>query len=232
MKFIKINKFDLIIALYIFGLITVNLMGVKLMPLGHFLGLDFNISVVIFLMLLMFTTIDVVSEIYGRARARSIVFSGMIVLVLLVLFMALATWLPQTSHFALGSSYQEIFGISIRLAIASIVSFLCSELLDVLVYNRLREKMKGRKIWLRNGLANFAGTLVDTTLFMVISFYSVFVQGFGANVKFLLGMILPYWLAKCVMAIVGTPLVYAGIRYLRRPKTAKMIPVEEEVYEN
>ena len=121
-KIVEINKFDLVIALYIFGIITVNLMGAKVMPLGHAFGMDFNISVAIFLMPLLYTIIDVVSEVYGRARARSLVWSGLVVLILLVLFMLLATSLPAAARFQANDAYSQIFGMSLRIAIASIMT--------------------------------------------------------------------------------------------------------------
>jgi len=146
--------------------------------------------------------------------------------------MMIATNLPAAKVFASEAAYQQIFAMSVRLAIASIAAFACSELLDILVYNRLRARMGSRKIWLRNGVANFLGTFIDSAVFMFVAFYGVFAHGFGANVMFLLGLILPYWLAKCVMVIAGTPLVYAGIRYLRSRKFDKIVEVKEEVYEN
>ena len=214
-KIVEINKFDLVIALYIFGIITVNLMGAKVMPLGHAFGMDFNISVAIFLMPLLYTIIDVVSEVYGRARARSLVWSGLVVLILLVLFMLLATSLPAAARFQANDAYSQIFGMSLRIAIASIAAFAFSELLDVMVYNRLKEKTKGKMIWLRNNISNFLGEFVDSAVFMTIAFYGVFASGFSENISVLMGLILPYWIVKCAMSVVATPLVYTFVASLK-----------------
>lgn len=215
-KIVEINKFDLVIALYIFGIITVNLMGAKVMPLGHAFGMDFNISVAIFLMPLLYTIIDVVSEVYGRARARSLVWSGLVVLILLVLFMLLATSLPAAARFQANDAYSQIFGMSLRIAIASIAAFAFSELLDVMVYNRLKEKTKGKMIWLRNNISNFLGEFVDSAVFMTIAFYGVFASGFSENISVLMGLILPYWIVKCAMSVVATPLVYTFVASLKK----------------
>ena len=215
-KIVEINKFDLVIALYIFGIITVNLMGAKVMPLGHAFGMDFNISVAIFLMPLLYTIIDVVSEVYGRARARSLVWSGLVVLILLVLFMLLATSLPAAARFQANDAYSQIFGMSLRIAIASIAAFAFSELLDVMVYNRLKEKTKGKMIWLRNNTSNFLGEFVDSAVFMTIAFYGVFASGFSENISVLMGLILPYWIVKCAMSVVATPLVYTFVASLKK----------------
>jgi uncharacterized integral membrane protein (TIGR00697 family) len=213
----KIQKFDLIVALYVFGIITAGLMGAKVMPLGHAFGLTFNISVAIFLMPLLYTIIDVVSEIYGRERARSLVWSGLVTLILLVLFSMLATHLPAAARFTAEPAYQEVFGMSIRFAIASIAAFAFSEMLDILVYNKIKKAMHGKMIWLRNNVSNFLGELVDSIIFMTIAYYGM-KSSFGENVVWLIGLILPYWIAKCVMSVIGTPLVYAGIAYLKKRK--------------
>jgi uncharacterized integral membrane protein (TIGR00697 family) len=222
MKFLKVNHLDLIIAIYIFGVITAALMGAKVMPLGAIGGLNFNISVAIFLMPLMFTLIDSVNEIYGRVRARSIVMLGVIAQALLILFIFLATSLPPAERFAATEpAYDTIFGMSMRFALASLTAFTFSGLLDVAVFSRLKKRLDGRMLWLRNNLSNFASELIDSAIFMTIAYYGLKSMDLGDNVMWLLGLIIPYWIAKCVVSIVSTPLVYAGVKFLRSRKEVK-----------
>jgi len=214
-KFLKVNHLDLIIALYIFGVIVAALMGVKVMPFGEVGGLKFNISVAIFLMPLMFTLTDAVNEIYGHARARQMVILGVITQILLVLFIWLALSMPHAARFdPLNDAYNSIFGLSIRFAIASIAAFTVSGLLDVFVFTKLKQKFKGRLLWLRNNLSNFIGMLLDSVVFITVAYYGVFAEGFSTNVTWLFGLIIPYWIAKCVMSVISTPLVYAGVVFL------------------
>ncbi|MCL1839474.1 queuosine precursor transporter [Candidatus Saccharibacteria bacterium] len=218
------------IALYIFGVIVAALMGTKVMPLGEFLGLNFNISVAIFLLPMMFMALDAVNELYGRARAKQLVWLGVIVQVLLVPFIWLATSLPHAARFEfMNGSYNMVFGMSARIAIASIVAFAVAGTLDVLIFSRLKKRSKGRHLWFRSNISSFSGTLIDTVVFMTVAFYGVFADGFANNILWLGGMILPYWLAKCAMSVVSTPLVYAGVRYLRGRKKSKSIKNQTEV---
>jgi uncharacterized integral membrane protein (TIGR00697 family) len=219
MKLLKVNHLDLIVAIYIFGVVAAALMGAKVMPLGEIGDLQFNISVAIFLMPILFTLIDSVNEVYGAKRARGIVISGLVVQILLVLFIFLALSLPHAARFeAINPAYEQVFGLSVRFALASVAAFAISGLLDVLIFARLKKKMHGRMLWLRNNLSNFVGEFVDSAVFMTVAYYGVFAQGFSANAAWLAGLIIPYWLAKCVMSIVSTPLVYAGAKFLRRKK--------------
>jgi uncharacterized integral membrane protein (TIGR00697 family) len=217
MKLLKVNHLDLVVAVYIFGVVAAALMGAKVMPLGEIGGLKFNISVAIFLMPIIFTLIDSVNEIYGAKRARGMVISGIVTQILLVLFIFLALGLPHAARFEpINPAYEQVFGLSVRFALASVAAFALSGLLDVLIFARLKKRMHGRMLWLRNNLSNFIGELVDSAVFMTVAYYGVFAQGFGANVTWLVGLIIPYWLAKCVMSIVSTPLVYAGVKFLHK----------------
>ncbi|MCL2037856.1 queuosine precursor transporter [Candidatus Saccharibacteria bacterium] len=219
MKLLKINHLDLIIALYIFGVIVAALMGMKVMPLGEIGWLKFNVSVAIILMPLMFTLTDAVNEIYGRQRARQMIYLGVIVQVLLVLFIWAALAMPHAARFEfMNDAYSQVFGISVRFALASITAFTVSGLLDVYVFSKMKKLFKGKYLWLRNNVSNFISMLFDTAIFLTIAHYGVFTQGFENNVVWLIGVIIPYWIAKCIMSVISTPLVYAGVAFLRKRK--------------
>ena len=68
----KINKFDFLVSLYIFCIIVSELMGAKTFPL---IG-KFSASVAIFLMPFIFTVNDIVTEVYGKERTKSIIKAG------------------------------------------------------------------------------------------------------------------------------------------------------------
>ncbi len=220
-------RFDKLVALYICCLALVELMGAKTFPLLHIGSLHLNASVAIFLVPILFTITDVVVEVYGKQRARSLVRTGLAVIAMFFLFALLATHLPPSARF-MGSeaAYDKIFGSTARIAAASLVAFGVSELLDVAVFAKLRERMHKRALWLRNNVSNFVGQFVDTTLFITLAFYALD-KSFGANFGFLLGLIMPYWLLKCALSVIETPLVYWGVRWLRRDKQGLKL-VEEK----
>ncbi|HEY1085731.1 MAG TPA: queuosine precursor transporter [Candidatus Saccharimonadales bacterium] len=212
----KIQKFDVIVGLYIFAIVVAQLMGLKVVPFGEVAGITLSISVAIFVMPLLFTLTDIVVEVYGKERARSMVWTGLGIVVLLALYTFLVTTLPPAARFAeMNGAYNMIFGTSIQFAIAAIAAFASAELIDVLIYSKLREKMKSKGMWLRNNVSNFIGQLIDSTVFCVIAFYS-FSTSFSDNFSFLIGIIIPYWLVRCLVSIIGTPLAYAGVAWLRK----------------
>lgn len=213
---LKVNKFDLLVSLYIFCIITSELMGAKTFPLFKILGYQLNASVGIFVLPLVFTINDVITEVHGKERARSVIRSGLIVIMLLLGYSVLATNLLPSSRFAATeSAYDTIFGLSIRMSAASLTAFILAEFLDVLVFAKLRQKLGKSKLWLRNNASNFISQFVDTTTFMVLAFYAID-KPLGVNMTFIVGLILPYWLLKCLMSVIETPFVYAGVKWLKQ----------------
>lgn len=215
----KIRKFDLIVALYIFGVITAELMGSKTFPLTSFSWAHLNASVAIFVLPLLFTLTDIVVETKGRARARSMVWSGLIVVGLLILYSALVTALPPSHRFAKTEpAYDTIFHAAIRISLASLAAFAISEFLDVAVFAKLRERMHKKALWFRNNVSNFISQFADSFVFIFLAFYS-FNLSLHANISFLFSLIIPYWLIRCFLSLVETPLVYAGVWWLKNDKS-------------
>lgn len=214
----KIRKLDLLVAIYIACIAIAELMGAKTVPLAVIGGFQLNASVALLVIPILFTINDIIIEVYGKERARSVVLSGLLVVALLFVMALITTQLPPSARFAADeAAYDTIFAKSARIAAASLVAFALAELLDVWVFSKLREKMNKRALWLRNNVSNFSAQLVDTVVFMTLAFYALD-KSLDSNVAFLLSLIIPYWLLKCALSIVETPLVYAGVKWLRKDK--------------
>ena len=200
----KLRKFDVIVALYVFGIMVAELMGAKTFPILHLGDFTLNASVAIFVMPLLFTVTDIVAEVKGRERARSVVFSGLITVFLVLLFALLATHLTPSARFSSQEvAYDAVFGASARIALASILAFAVAELLDVAIFSKLRQKMHGKAFLFRNNDSNFVSQLADSTVFVVVAFYALG-SSFGSNVSFLIGIIIPYWLLRCALSAAGS----------------------------
>ncbi len=220
MKFLQqifsFEKMDFLISLYIFCIVVTELMGGKTTPLPTILGLHLHASVAIFLVPIVYVINDAIIEVFGFARARSVVRSGILMIVGVFLFSILAVALPPSFLFAANEkAYSTIFGISTRIAAASLTAFTLAEVVDILVFNRLKQKMHGKALWFRNGVANVASEFFDTTVFMTLAFYAVG-KPLGVNFFFLISLIIPYWILKSLMALLETPLLYACVTWLRK----------------
>lgn len=212
----KIEKMDLLVAVYIFCILVAELMGGKTFHVIDVCGFQLNASVGIFLIPVLFSINDMVIEVYGPDRARSIIRSSLFTVVLLIGFTMLAINIPPSAKFAPNEwAYDIIFSQSARISVASIIAFAAADFLDVAVFVRIKKAMGNSALWVRNNLSNFIAQLVDTVVFMTVAFYS-FNQSFEENITFLLGLIIPYWLLKCSMSVIETPLVYIGVRWLKK----------------
>lgn len=214
----KIQKFDLLVAIYIFCICASELMGAKTFPLAKVFGFQLNASVAIFLIPLLFTINDVITEVYGKERTRSVIRSGLIVIALVLLTSLFFTYLPPSGRFAATeAAYDTIFGKSARIAFASLVAFTLAEFLDVFIFTKIRAKLGKSRLWLRTNVSNFSAQLIDTVVFMTLAFYA-FNDTLTSNFSFLLGLIIPYWLLKCFMSVIETPFAYIGIKWLKGDK--------------
>lgn len=214
----KINKLDLLISVYIFCVVVSEVMGAKTFPLLSLGNFHLNATVAIFVLPFIFTINDIITEVFGKERARSIIRSSLVVIILIFIFSILATTLPPSKRFlATEPAYDQIFSLSTRFSFASIVAFAFAEFLDVLVFSKLREKLGKKNLWLRNNLSNFVSEFIDTMVFMFLAFYALN-MGIGANVSFILGIAIPYYLLRCAVSVLETPFVYLGVRWLKSEK--------------
>lgn len=214
----NIEKMDLLIAIYMFCIAVSELMGAKTFPLFSIGSFPLHASVGIFVVPIIYAINDMIAEVFGKNRAQGIVRAGLFTVFLFILFALLATHLPSSKNFLTSEkSYDMVFGISIRIAAASLIAFTIAEFTDVFIFVKLREKMKKKQLWLRTNVANIIGQFLDTAIFMTLAFYALN-RPFMSNVLFLTGLILPYWILKCFMSVIETPLVYLGVKWLRKEK--------------
>lgn len=217
----KIYKLDLLIAIYIFCIVAAEMMGTKTFPLTNFSWMQLNASVAILFIPLIYSINDIIIEVYGKERARSVVRSGLVVIVLIIIFSAIATTLPPSARFAgTESAYDTIFHASLRISAASLTAFIIAQIADIYIFSRLKDKMKNHALWFRNNVSNIIALFLDTIVFMVLAFYS-FDKPFSDNWAFIMSLVIPYWLIKCAMSVLDTPFVYAGVWWLKKDKIAK-----------
>ncbi len=216
MKWLKIEKLDLLISVYIFCIAVSELMGAKTFPIYNAGSIHLNASVAIFVIPFLFTVNDMVVEVYGKERARSIIRAGLLMVFLLMLTSLFFTYLPASKRFlSTEAAYDTIFLKSARISAASLIAFAVAEFTDIFIFSRIRERMGKKALWFRNNISNFIAQFFDTTLFISLAFYALN-KTFGDNLSFLWSLILPYWLLKCALSLIETPFVYLGVNWLKK----------------
>lgn len=209
---IKFENFRLNLALGIFVglLVGMNLLGAKVTEL-----FGVSVSVAIFMIPIIFVLTDVITELYGRDMTRQFALIGVIVLAMTLIYTAIFTFLPAHERYAHDDSYRTIFGSSTRIIIASLTAFLLAEFNDIWVFKVLKKATKGRFLWIRSFGSTVVSQGVDTFIFMMIAFYAVSPK---FTFLFTLTLGIPYYLFKIAFAFLFTPLIYAGVRFLKNTK--------------
>ena len=213
-----IKKLDFLISLYIFCTIVSELMGAKTFPILSIGTFHLNASTAIFVLPIIYSINDVITEVFGPERTRSIIRSSIIMVFLLSIIALLFTALPPSTRYATSEpAYDLIFKQSARISIASLLAFALSDMLDLFIFVKLREKMGKKALWFRNNVSNIISLFFDTVIFMTLAFYA-FDKPFMNNFNFLVSIILPYWFMKCFMSVIETPFVYVGVKWLKKEK--------------
>ena len=200
------KKLLIALAVYLTSLFAANTLGLKIMPFLF----GSHLSVAVFSFPVVFLMTDVVGEVYGKRVAKFFVLAGFISTALFIAYSFLSLAMPWSAdgEWAM-EGYNQIFGISARIAVASLVAFIIAEYQDVFSFFFLREKLGVKFFWLRSLLSNLWSQLLDTTIFMVITFAGVY------STHTLVSIIITWWLYKVAMGALYTPLSYLGMYLLR-----------------
>lgn len=156
---------------------------------------------------IVFLTTDLVNEYYGKRGVRQLTFLGvgMIAYAFLVLFAALA--IPATDFSPVsGAAFKQVFGQSLWIIVGSLAAFALSQLTDVLIFHAFRKRTGAGRLWLRATGSTVFSQLVDTIVILGIAFY---LPGKLSGQQFL-SIAVTQYLYKFTVAVLLTPLIYAG----------------------
>ncbi|HEX9931911.1 MAG TPA: queuosine precursor transporter [Allosphingosinicella sp.] len=130
----------------------------------------------IFAFLILVVTSSAVAELYGRGTANRLVAIGFVPLVVSILLGILVLVLPAAEDMPKErlDAFDMMMGATPRIWIAGIIAYGVSQFLNVTIFSALRGQGEGRLVWLRAGIAGVLSQIVDTLLFISISFYGLF----------------------------------------------------------
>ncbi|MEK7478034.1 MAG: queuosine precursor transporter [Patescibacteria group bacterium] len=201
-----LRKLLIALAIYITSLIAANTLGLKIMPFLF----GTHLSVGVFSFPVVFLMTDVIGEVYGKKIARMFVVAGFICTLLFILYSLISIATPwSSSGLWVSEGYNQVFGISIRIAIASLLAFAIGEYQDVLAFFFLKGKLGSKHFWLRSNLSNLWSQFLDTVIFMLVAFLGIY------PFSTLISIVITWWLYKVTMGLLYTPLSYAGIYLLK-----------------
>lgn len=220
-----------IIGVKIFsGESTVGLEPAQLDILGF--RMDFNLTAGVLIWPVVFITTDLINEYFGKPGVKRISYltALLIAYAFVIIFLSIelppAPWWREItnddgSKFNMDMAFNRILGQGQRIILGSLTAFLVGQLVDVFVFQKLRQATGNRFLWLRATGSTLVSQLVDSFVVLFIAFYGVF------PTTQIVAIGITNYLYKFAVAILLTPVIYFGHsvidRYLGKEDAEKMM---------
>ena len=198
----------IVTALFVTSYLVSNVMAVKVISLFGFFYFDAGTITFPFAYMLG----DVLTEIWGYRTARKVIWMTFFCNILMVVCTQIGVWLPSPDYLAeTANAYDHIFNYVPRIVVASLTGFLLGELSNAWLMEKIKEKTKGKRLWVRTIGSSAVAYVFDSLPCVLIAFVGV------VSVHDLIMMIVfQYTIKLFIEACFGTPLAYAAVRAIRR----------------
>jgi uncharacterized integral membrane protein (TIGR00697 family) len=204
--------YDLLLGAYVCVLLCANLIGPAKVTTVHVPALGevtFLAGVLFFPFSYFFG--DILTEVYGYARDRRVVWSGFAALIFASIMATVIVDLPPADFWRdKQPAVETVFGSTPRIIAGSIIAFWCGSFVNSFVLAKMKILTSGRWLWTRTIGSTLCGELVDSALFYTIAFYGMW------PTRQLIGVTVTQYLMKSVWEIIMTPLTYKIVGFLKR----------------
>jgi len=205
--------YEFVMAAFVTVLICANLIGpakisqVELPVIGT---LVFGAGVLFFPISYVFG--DILTEVYGYARARRVIWAGFGGLVFASFMAYVVVALPPAPFWKNQEAYEIAFGQAWRIAGASMFAYFCGEFVNSFVLAKMKILTAGKWLWTRTIGSTIFGEAVDSALFYPLAFYGT---GIIPNDKVPAVMLFQF-VAKVLVEVAFTPITYKIVGFLKR----------------
>ncbi len=222
----KFNVFLILSGIFLSSMTMLNILGTS-----RFLDLSFSfygyeipmiVAVGVLPYPITFLCTDLISELYGPKKAKSIVWTGLIVNLWLGAILWLGGIFPEftTSEKSLVSnnSFMVIRELALGTIIASMVAYFLAQYFDVIIFHFFKKLTKGKHLWLRNNVSTMVSQLIDTTSVICITHFLTGAIPIPEDKPVFIGLIMLIgyaYIFKFVFAILDTPVFYILTKYLK-----------------
>jgi uncharacterized integral membrane protein (TIGR00697 family) len=155
---------------------------------------------------------DVLTEVYGYARARRVTWAAFAALI----FMAVMEWvvvhLPVADGWTGQAAYERVFGGGWRIVGASLAAFWVGDFLNAFVLAKMKIWTEGKALWTRTIGSTIIGEGADSLIFYPLAFYGLA----DWPVQALLMVMLSQFVLKVSWEVILTPVTYAVVGFLKK----------------
>tara|TARA_B100000035_G_scaffold112281_2_gene95270 strand:+ start:291 stop:971 length:681 start_codon:yes stop_codon:yes gene_type:complete len=216
--------YSILLVFFITMIVLTNIIGVKLFEIfPNLLKNPITLTTGIITYPITFLITDIVCEVFGKKKASLMVIFGFFASLLSLVFINISVILPGSevwinnslgykSVYEMQTAYESVFTLPGFLISASMLAYLVSQLIDVRIFHFLKNLTNGKKLWLRNNISTICSQLVDTIIVNTIFLY----LGLNLEWSIIIEIIIASYIFKVLIAMLDTPLVYIGVKYIRR----------------
>ena len=197
--------FDLVGMGFVAILLISNIAAQKLFAFGPF---TFTAGIVVFPVAYIFG--DILTEVYGYALSRRVIWTGFFCNLFLVIVIWIAIELPPAPGWPFQEQFETVLGLIPRVVAASIIAYWAGEFSNSYVLAKMKVWMEGRHLWMRTIGSTIVGQAVDTVLFITVAFGGIL------PVDVLVKAAVSGHLFKVLYEAAITPVTYIVVRFLKQ----------------
>ena len=197
--------------------------GILFFPLGYVIG-------------------DILTEIYGFARARRVIWTGFGAMIFLAFMSYVVVSLPAFDQWSCAASdtlemaddpnsvpgsicqqtYESVFGSTWRIVLASITAFWAGEFVNSYVMAKMKIWTQGKALWSRTIGSTVVGQGVDSLIFYPIAFYGIW------STEAVITVMITNWLLKVAWEALLTPVTYAVVAKLKKAEGVDLFDTDTD----
>ncbi|MFC0523226.1 queuosine precursor transporter [Pontibacillus salicampi] len=158
-----------------------------------------------------FLATDILNEKYGKQEAKRAVWLGFATLISMTVMMQISLYFTPAPNDVAQGAMKTLFEFLPRVAGGSLLAYIVSQYVDVLIYAKLKALLPDNKwLWLRNNGSTMISQLLDSFVFCFVAFFGEF----PANVWF--EIFITTYFIKFIVAALDTPFLYLAKQFPRR----------------
>lgn len=210
--------YDIVMAAFVAILLLSNLIGAA--KLSTVAGYTFGAGILFFPV--SYVLGDVLTEVYGYARARRVIWTGFGALTFMAFMSFVVVAMPPADSWTGQAAYEEVFGSTWRIVVASITAFWAGEFVNSFVMARMKVLTRGRMLWSRTIGSTFVGQGVDSLIFYPIAFLGIW------TTQDVLTVIVTNWALKVLWEAVLTPVTYVVVGRLKAAEGVDLFDLDTD----
>lgn len=209
-----LRYFDFVMAAFVVVLVLSNVIGAAKLAAVDIFGHPFIFGAGILFFPVSYVIGDVLTEVYGYARARRCIWAGFGAMIFLAVMTVVVVAMPPAPGWNGQGAYEAVFGTlgeqTLRIVAASIAGFWGGEFVNAFVLSRMKLWTQGRMLWSRTIGSTVFGQAVDSLIFYPIAFLGVW------TTDQVLTVMVTNWALKVAWEVLLTPVTYAVVNGLKR----------------